>query len=163
MSEQIKTLSEAAQLVSDEVFAQLNVEGAAPKTETDNAPYNNHLERSGFTVEQATKLKQADKTFVAGVMDATARVGLAAVVAGHLQDGKLKTTVPGVKGEEFEVQWTNHKHGNIPGKDGQPDKAWNSYGSLQAKHRSTTDTKGGEIGTAISLAAAAAEALLKKE
>lgn len=164
MSATEKKLSDAALAVSADVQAELLDDEGNIRGEISQKPYVNHLERNDFSLEKMTTAKNLDRTYVAGHMHAVNTTALklaaAAIEAGKEAPKKVVVSAPGVKGESFDVTWTGHDSGTMKGAEGQPDKQWNSYGSMQVRHRTVTKGKGGDVGTAMSLAAAAAEALL---
>lgn len=155
-----KTLSPAAQAISADLQAVLTLDENG-KGEADNTVYFNHAEKAGYTKETMEGVKNYDRTFAAGAMDATQAIGLKAVTGGAKFEA-AEVTIQGAKGEEFGVKYTPHSKGVMKGADGQPDKPWEKFGSVRVAHKSSVGGKGGDMGIAMSMANAAAEAVLKK-
>lgn len=153
-----KTLSAAAIAISEALQTKVKL-NEQHRGEGDSEVYLEHGEKAGYTKETLEGVKNYDRTYMAGQMDATAKLGLAALAADPKLE-RVEIVTSGVKGEEFSSVWTPKREGVIPGKDGAADKPWVSYGGLSGRHRSTTSGKSGDLGAAMDLSAAATEAVL---
>lgn len=157
----VTTLTPEEQAISADLQKQIEFSEEKMTVEGDSTVYFDHAEKAGLTKEVVTNVKNYDKSFMAAEMDAVATVGLKAVQANAaLIDKKFEATFAGVKGEEFSVTYTPKREGVMKGAEGTPDKPWTSYGSVSGAHKSVTKTKGGSMGAAMDMAAAAAEAVL---
>ena len=156
-----KVLSAAAQAISADLQAAIVLDEGNTGSAESNIYYE-HGAKAGYEKETIDGVKKFDRTFMAGVMDATSNLGLRALAANPELE-RVDVSVQGAKGEEFNVTYSPMKTGVIAGKDGAEDKPWTSYGSLRGSHKTVASGKGGDLGAAMDLAAAAAEAALTKK
>ena len=156
-----KTLSAAAAAISADLRQSLNFSASETSKELDNTVYLAHAEKAGVSEQQIVDVKQYDRTYTAGLMDAVSDAGLAAIKADpSLVEVKLEVTAAGVKGETFGATYTGKRTGTMKGQNGAPDTDWTSWGGVRASHKSIISGKGGDQGIAMNLAAAAAEEAL---
>lgn len=158
-----KTLSAAAQAISADLQSQLSFSKDTPDVEIDNKVYVKHAESAGLTIDGIVAVKEYDRTYVAGLLDATHVKALEAVVADpSLAEVKLTATSAGAcKGESFDSTYVGRRSGTMKGSDGKPDTNWTSYGSVRAGHKSIISGKSGDLGAAMEHAATAGEEALK--
>lgn len=156
-----KQLSAAALAISADLVASLKDEDLTKEIVKGNEVYVKHAEAAGFTMDQINGVKAYDRTFAAGTIHATATVAVEAIKAGQKLD-TVNVTWAGAKGEEFTAKFTPKSEGVIRGGEGQPDKPWTSYGKTRVAHKSVVSGKAGDLGVAMSMAEAAAEAVMKK-
>ena len=154
-----KHLSDAAQAISHDLRKALTFD-EKNTANLGNEVYIDHANKAGLTEEGINKVKEYDRTFGAGLMDATAHVALAAIKkAESLKTAKFEVNAKGLTGEEFTASYTGQKSGSITGGDG-VEKPWTSHGTVRLAHKSSTHGKRSDLGIVQELAAQAAEAAL---
>lgn len=142
-------------LASDDIVASNGV-----AKDQDSSLYYTHAEQAtALKPDQIDLLKSYEQSFVAGIGAAVAAVGLEAVVKDPAIK-KTEATFKGASGEEFSVVYTPVKKGTTPGQNGDEPKAYTSYGGVRVTHRTTTESKGGDIGIIMQMAAEATAAAL---
>ena len=156
-----KKLSDAAVAISKDLrkaltFDEKNVANLG------NDVYVDHAKQAGLEESTIVKVKEYDRTFGAGLMDATAHVALSAIKkAESLADAKFEVNAKGLAGEEFSATYHGKKSGTITGADG-VEKTWTNHGTVRLAHKSSTHGKRSDLGVAMEMAASAAEAALSK-
>lgn len=153
-----KQLSAAAQAVSADLQAAINLDDKH-QDKVDSSIYYKHGETAGYSKENLDGVKKYDQTFMAGLMDATAVVGLKAQI-GKSELVKVEVTAGGAKGEEFSAVYVPKTEGVIPARNGEPEKQYVSMGKVRGSHKTTSSGKSGDLGIAQALAVEAATAAL---
>lgn len=153
-----KQLSAAAAAISADLQKVLKF-GENHTAEAGKEVYVEHAAKADLTEETLVKVTEYNRTFGAGMIDATAALALEAINGDKdLKSTKFEAVVRGVSGEEFAVSYVGEKSGVI--KSGDVEKPWTSYGGARLAHKSAASGKRSDLGIAMDTAAAAAEAAL---
>lgn len=156
-----KVLTDAEKAISADLQSLITFSSEKTENDLNNESYFRHASKADLSEQDINRVKNFDKSFAAGMLDATSQVALNAVKADpSLLEKKLSVTVAGVKGETFESTYVGKRSGTIK-EAGGGEKHWTNWGTARVAHRSVMTGKGGSLGVAMDEAAAAAEAALK--